>query len=205
MIAEDFNPQPESSQQPKRRWLRWDMKKTTLTLLLSVFAFTIATTSLVYQITKVRHLEERVRELEWADFIQGQDSYSDTVEPSVGTIQFLRRGYSLEFEKVEYTPGGLLLAGFIGNSTQLWTFSLTLEFSAYQPRSSQREDFLREYSDNPYFLLLDPIGSSQARTIETLPPGGRQPFQVTIPNVKQTPQGIQLLVSFSGERYSYGS
>ena len=56
-----------------------------------------------------------------------------------------------------------------------------------------------------YFLLfMEPIGKAQAKPIEALNPGTGQPFEVTIPNVRQTKDDIRLLVSFSGERYTVG-
>jgi hypothetical protein len=169
-------------------------------------ALALGTGSLSLQIIQDRKLESRLQELEWANEVREQDSYLDAVEPSVGTIQFLRRGYTIELTKVNYTPGGLDLAGFIGNPTQILISSLTLEFTVQNSRSDQREKFFRDKSPFRFFALLgEPIGKAQAPTIDILPPGGRQPFQVTIPNVRQTQEGFQLTVAFSGDRYSYGS
>jgi hypothetical protein len=64
---------------------------------------------------------------------QWQTSYNsdkDFVEPTVKTIQFLRRGYSILFDKVEYSQNGLVLSGQVGNATQLWVSSLALNFTA---------------------------------------------------------------------------
>ena len=46
------------------------------------------------------------------------------------------------------------------------------------------------------------IGSGQA-DIGYLGPGRTAAFSLTIPNVKQTPDGLQIVASFTGERYNY--
>jgi hypothetical protein len=54
-----------------------------------------------------------------------------------------------------------------------------------------------------YSIQLDT--AKYTNPITSLSPGGRQPFNITIPNVKQTKEGIRLVVVFTGgERYSYG-
>lgn len=57
---------------------------------------------------------------------------------------------------------------------------------------------------DPFFLFGDSadIGSGQT-TVRYLGPGKTASFSMTIPNVKQTSDGIQIVVSFSGERYGY--
>jgi hypothetical protein len=49
---------------------------------------------------------------------------------------------------------------------------------------------------------LDPIGVAQAK-VPVVMPGSTAEFRATIPNVRQTSEGIDLVVWFSGERYSY--
>jgi len=46
------------------------------------------------------------------------------------------------------------------------------------------------------------IGSAQT-SVGTLAPGTTTPFQVTIPNVRQTPEAVDIAVAFMGERYTY--
>ncbi len=202
-MAENETQHPAETQGVKRRWLA---RRPSLSLLIALMALALGTGSLSLQIIQGRKLESRLQDLEWANEVREQDSYSDAVEPSVGTIQFLRRGYTIELTKVNYTPGGLDLAGFIGNPTQIWISSFTLEFTVQNSRSDQRAKFLRDKSPFRFFASLgETMGKAQAPTIDTLPPGGRQPFQVTIPNVRQRQEGFQLTVAFSGDRYSYGS
>jgi hypothetical protein len=184
---------------------RWFLGKPVLPLIVALVALALALCAITLQIVQVRKLEARVQELEWSDRVEGEDAYFDTVEPSVGTIQFLRHGYSVEFTKVNYTPVGLVLSGFIGNPSQIWISTLTLEFTASRPRSALRTEYFRKrYRGRFFFLPEQSIGTAQAETIDILPPGQRQPFHVTIPNVKQTREGFQLTVAFSGERYTYG-
>jgi hypothetical protein len=190
---------------PKLRRLQLPGRPSLATLI-ALVALALSLASITLQVIQDHRLQSRIEGLEWSDEVRGQDSYLDTVEPSVGTIQFLRRGYTVEFTKVNYTPGGLVLDGFIGNPTQIWISSLTLQLTAYEPRSAQRTRFFREKShDSLFFFFEESIGSAQTETIDSLPPGGRQPFHVTIPNIRQTKEGFQLTVAFSGERYSYGS
>jgi hypothetical protein len=185
----------------KLRGLR--LKRPVLSIFLSLVAIGLSLASITLQVVEDRKLRSRILELEWAD--QVKDSYLDTIEPSVGTIQFLRRGYTIELTKVNYTPSGLVLDGFVGNPTQILISSLTLQFTAYEPLSSQRAKFSSEQSHYFFIFSVETIGSAQAETIDNLPPGGRQPFHVAIPNVRQTKEGVELTVAFSGERYSYGS
>ena len=181
------------------------LHKPIVTALLSLLAMSLSLVSIAIQIIQGKKLQSRIQELEWIDEVRGQDSYSDAVEPNVGTIQFLRRGYAIEFTKVIYAPSGLVLDGFVGNPTQIWISSLTLQFTAYEPRSAQRDKFFKENSHTFFIFSVETIGSAQTETINILPPGGRQPFHVVLPNVRQTKDGMQLTVAFSGERYSYGS
>jgi hypothetical protein len=196
----------ENETQPPAKMLKFKgfrLKRPELSILLSLVAIGLSLTSITLQIIEGRKLRSRILELEWADQVKG--SYLDTIEPNVGTIQFLRRDYTIELTRVNYTPSGLVLDGYVGNPTQIWISSLTLQFTAYEPLSSQRDKFSSEQSQYFFIFSVETIGSAQAETIDNLSPGGRQPFHVAIPNVRQTKDGVQLTVAFSGERYSYGS
>ena len=196
----------QTQAEPPKVRRRWLPGRPSLSLLVAFLALAMGIGSLTLQIIQGRGLESRLQELEWSDEVRGQDSYLDVIEPNVGTIQFLRRGYTIEFMKVNYTPGGLELAGYVGNPTQIWISSLTLEFTAYEPRTAQRVRFFREKSHGGFFFFFEKsIGKAQAETIDNLSPGSRQSFHVTIPNVSQTQEGFHLTVAFSGERYAYGS
>lgn len=186
--------------EPKRRWR---FAGTKLALLFAGLGLLAGVTSLALQFVGLRKLEGRVRELEWTNLIQSLDSL-DRVEPKVGPIQFLQRGFSITFTKVEYIPAGLHLTGHIGNHNQLWVSSLTLDFSASELRGSKRRYFFDSQSTNPFMFLPEQVGQAQAPTIPVLSPGEEEPFEVTIPNVTQRADGLDLVVTFSGERYSYG-
>jgi hypothetical protein len=126
---------------------------------------------------------------------------TDFVTIQIGTIQFLRRGFSVTFDSAKYTQDGLVLSGTIGNPTQLWINTLTLNFSV-RPYAYQ----VREKWDKEPFIFWNTsefeIGKAQVN-VGTLTPGSTTPFTVTIPNVKQTKDEPQIAVWFSGERYSY--
>jgi hypothetical protein len=120
--------------------------------------------------------------------------------PQVNTIQFLKHGYSINFDTVRYTQEGLFLSGTLGNGTELYLNSLAVNFVArpypYKIREKWEKQTIPWWSDDWN------IGSGQT-SVGTLGPGTSVPFSVTIPNVKQTSDSIEIAVSFSGERYSY--
>lgn len=148
---------------------------------------------------KVRNLEKAQRDLQFSLAVTDYNSGTDLIQPTVNAIQFLRRGYSITFDSVKYTQEGLELRGRIGNPTNLWITSLALNFSA-RPYPYQVQDKFFDpfsiYSSNWHF------GNAQT-TVGVLNPGSTSNFAVTIPNVKQTPDGLQIAVSFSGEYYQY--
>ncbi|HXO43349.1 MAG TPA: hypothetical protein VN999_18000 [Thermoanaerobaculia bacterium] len=121
------------------------------------------------------------------------------IEPTVGAIQFLQPGYSLELERVDYGSNGLSLNGHLGNHTLLWLSSLTLNFGARKQLSDKE---LSPEDPASSWLGPDVIGTGQASPIATLGPGMRASFAVTIPNVSQKERAT-LIVWFSGERYQY--
>ncbi len=107
------------------------------------------------------------------------------------------------FDSVQYTQEGLALTGTIGNATQLWINSLALKFTARSYAYMFRDKWRESY--NSGFIWLDStsdIGTGQT-TVGLLSPGTAALFSVSIPNVKQTSNQIQIEVDFSGERYSY--
>ena len=163
----------------------------------------------------LRILDEKNLSLEY-DLAQTADAFNaDTVEPNVGTIQFLRRGYTIQLDSVKYEANGLTLRGFVGNPTWLWISGLTLDFSASRHQSF--EDYKKDPLSGGFVsaaggiwlpaLRSQEVGTAQTTPISSLAPGGRQPFEVTIPNVRQETDYQRkpiLSVRFSGERYSYG-
>lgn len=139
--------------------------------------------------------------LKFSDAVNDYLRDSDFVTIQIGTIQFLRRGFSIDFDTARYTQDGLVLSGTIGNPTQLWINTLTLNFSV-RPYAYQ----VREKWDKNNFIFWNTsdfeIGKAQVN-VGSLIPGSTTSFSVTIPNVKQTKDEPQIAVSFSGERYNY--
>lgn len=137
------------------------------------------------------------------DFQQTVDEYQNNnnlLSPDVGVIQFLKRGYTVTFDSLNYGPNGLAVTGTLGNPTQLTVSSINLKLEArpypYDVRNKVKTD--------PYFFWSNEIDIGSAETtVYFLGAGKTEPFAVAIPNVKQTKDGIQIAVSFSGERYSY--
>jgi len=149
---------------------------------------------------KVKALDKAQKDLAFSLFITDTGVAEDFVQPTVNTIQFLHRGYSILFEKVEYTQNGLVLSGQVGNPTHLWISSLALTFTARPYAYKIREQWDKQ--TYPWWSDEWNIGTAQT-TVGTLNPGSTTPFEVTIPNVKQTSDNMQIAVSFSGERYQY--
>jgi hypothetical protein len=149
---------------------------------------------------KAKAVDAAQRELSFSLWVTDYNNGSDFVVPQVNMIQFLRRGYSVSFDSVKYTQEGLALTGTIGNATQLWVNSLAVKFVA-RPFPYQ----IREKWEKQAFPWWDgswDIGSGET-SVGSLNPGSSVPFSVTIPNVKQTSDSIEIAVSFSGERYLY--
>jgi hypothetical protein len=107
----------------------------------------------------------------------------------------------MAIQTAKYTADGLVLKGYVGNPTLLTLSDLTIKFSATEPLYKYRDQFRRE---SVFFWFGPPsIGEAQTVPIANLSPGKRQQFEVTIPNVKQTNEGIRIEVQFTGERYLY--
>ena len=141
------------------------------------------------------------------EFSQAASQYAKSeglASPDVGVIQFLNNGYSIHFDTVRYTQEGLFLSGRIGNPKELNVSTITINFSVrpypYFVRSKWEKD--KSGSFYPYFGGYE-IGSAQTSVSGNLMGGFTLPFSVTIPNVKQTKDPIQIAVAFSGERYNY--
>lgn len=154
---------------------------------------------------KFRTLEHAQKEIAFNQFTDEWANLRDSVRPTVNTIQFMRHGYSISFDKVEYNQNGLFLSGQVGNPTHLWISSLALDFTA-RPSSYKIKD--KWEKDNtaagPWMWWSDEWDFGKAQTtVGMLNPGSTAFFEVTIPNVKQTSDDIQIDVSFSGERYQY--
>lgn len=156
---------------------------------------------LSFQSWQVHLLKGGLADLKWDLAVQGHND-DNVITPDVGTIQFLKRGgYSIQLIAATYTADGLHLDGFVGNPTNLWISGLSLKVSATKNLYEYRDDFQKnEFS---FFFGPQSIGEAQCSPIASLGPGAKQPFSITIPNVKQTKEGLRLTVEFTGERYSY--
>jgi hypothetical protein len=152
---------------------------------------------------EVQALRDKLPELEWDIYVSTFQTGTDFVDPTVGVIQFLRRGYSIEFETVNYTQDGLYLSGHFGNPTNLTLSNLTLVLSARPYFTDEIRKSWEKAQKPPFWLIEWEIGSGQTSVIPTIMPKTSFPFYVTIPNVKQTKESFHIAVTFSGERYSY--
>ncbi|MDR5729809.1 MAG: hypothetical protein RB191_20540 [Terriglobia bacterium] len=146
-------------------------------------------------------LSTKVDDLSFGQEVTDYNAANDLLTPDVGVIQFMKRGYTVTFDSLSYTANGLEVRGTIGNPTQLNLSSINLKLDA-RPFPYQVKDKLKK---DPFFFYVTDgfdIGSAQT-TIFFLGAGKTESFTMTIPNVKQTKDGFQIAVSFSGERYSY--
>lgn len=150
---------------------------------------------------QLREIKTNQENLRFSDAVNDYLRDTDFVTIQIGTIQFLHRGFSIDFDSAKYTQDGLVLSGTIGNPTQLWINTLTLNFSV-RPYAYQ----VREKWNKENFIFWNPsefeIGKAQV-SVGTLIPGSTSLFTVTVPNVRQTKDEPQIAVWFSGERYNY--
>jgi hypothetical protein len=151
-----------------------------------------------------KSMRASLRDIEFSQVASQYERDTNFASPDVGVIQFLKNGYSIHFDIIRYTQEGLLLSGRIGNPKQLSVSTLTLGFSVQPYPYGVRDKWEKDGSDGfyPYFGNYE-IGKAQAGVTGTLFSGTTLPFSVTIPNVKQTKDPIQIAISFSGERYGY--
>jgi hypothetical protein len=94
------------------------------------------------------------------------------------------------------------MSGYIGNPTNLWLSNVTIQFVARRPFYSARAAFMKASANSVDRLFISPeqIGTAQTKPIKSLIPGMREHFEVTIRNAKQSKDGIDIRVSFTGER-----
>jgi hypothetical protein len=150
---------------------------------------------------QVKEIRTKQATFEFDDAVNDYLRSADFVTIQIGTIQFLRKGYSISFNSAKYSQDGISLEGTIGNPTELLINSLTLNLSVrpypYQVREKWEKDRFIFWNASDF-----EIGKAQVN-VGSLTPGSTSPFTVTIPNVKQTKDEPQVAVWFSGERYSY--
>ena len=150
---------------------------------------------------KIWILYSRLDDIEWRQRLAEIHQSLNTIEPEVNVMQFLKRGYTIELEEVSYSQDGLRLSGYLGNPTTIYVHNVCLRFSARKHESF--DEFRKKEGFGRYFYSPEEIGNAQTEAILWIAPGKKGQFKVTIPNVRQTKEGFQLTVSFSGERYSY--
>jgi hypothetical protein len=163
----------------------------------------VALIALVFSLWNFYKTRESILDLEWADAVNNDIYIGNSITPQVGTIQFLKNGFSISLESVSYNVNGLNMTGFIGNPTNLFLSNLTIEFTARKPFYSFHDSFVKKDYVNRAFFSPEQIGKGQTRPINILSPGMSARFEVTIPNVKQTEDTLDIKVSFTGERFSY--
>jgi hypothetical protein len=153
---------------------------------------------------QTKSLRTSILDLEFSQAASQYVKSESLASPDVGVIQFLNNGYSIHFDTVRYTQEGLFLSGRIGNPKELTLSTITINFSVRPYPYSMRGKWEKDKSEffYPYFGGYE-IGSAQTSVSGNLTGGFTLPFSVTIPNVKQTKDSIQIAVAFSGERYNY--
>jgi hypothetical protein len=184
-------PKATSKSANPKKWF-WVISVTIIAVLVAAQILT------VWQIYKLR---KDVAGLKWSDAIRDRDDDS-AITTDVDSIQFMRKGgYSISFDTAKYTGEGLYLHGVVGNPTGLTVSNLSLKFTV----TKQLYQYQDEFDKDPYVMLIGPppIGEAQCSPLSFLLPGTTEPFEVTIPNVRQTKEGVRLVVVFQGERYSY--
>jgi len=173
--------------------------------LLTAGAVLLLVASVVFQLIFLHRLSNRVELLEWNAQLKDVKWLGSTVFPNSNVIQFLDNGFSIEFEQVIYEPTGLHLTGFFGNPKSLTIRGARLRFSAR--RNASLEDYPKGSNEaiGDFKVLRSPeeIGIAETPAIDTILSGTRARFDVTIPNVRYTKDGLMLYVSLNNERYSY--
>jgi hypothetical protein len=164
--------------------------------------------SLGYLLVHVRRQATAIRDLQWrAELLDMAPRNFVASLDQVGAIQFLGEGYSITLDSVSYEASGLRLVGRLGNHNALNISSLTLGLDVRRPFSTLRKQFIASkslpdfYSTTGGFSDL-PIGKAQV-VIGDLPAGTQASFSVIIPNVRQTKETFELVISFAGARYAY--
>lgn len=150
--------------------------------------------------------QSRALDKTWDDFLYDQfvqyDIESDDyVTATVNAIQFFHNGYSMQFDAIDYTTGGLHLTGSFGNPNQFHIADLKLNFAVRPSPARVRNKWASSGKRMGWSPEWD-IGSAIAN-VGDVPPGGTVPFDVTIPGITKSSERPRIAVLFSGERYIY--
>ncbi|HKT52688.1 MAG TPA: hypothetical protein VJV96_20475 [Candidatus Angelobacter sp.] len=135
-------------------------------------------------------------------FIHYDYDSDDYVAPVVNAIQFFHDGYSIQFDKLQYTADGMELSGEIGNPNQFRITDLTLTFAVRPYPEKIRDQWLRGGRNLVGWSPSWNIGSATTKVAD-LEPGRTARFNVTIPRVAQNSDPMRIAVLFSGEHYTY--
>jgi hypothetical protein len=172
-----------------------------LTILAVVFGLCVALLAVV----SWRHgqaLTTTKDDILFGRFIHYDYDSDDYVAPVINAIQFFHDGYSIQFDKLQYTTDGMELSGQIGNPNQFRITDLTLTFAARPYPEKIRDQWLRGGRNLVGWSPSWNIGSATTRVTD-LEPGRTARFNVTIPHAAQNSDPIRIAVLFSGEHYTY--
>lgn len=176
-----------------------------LTVAFAVFAILSACCFVVLVISswqEHRTLSKTDDDIMFSQFSNYDYDSDDYVAPVTNTIQFFHNGYSMQFDKVEFTPNGLFVSGEIGNPNQFRITNLTLTFAARPFPTKIREKWAQAGRTTNGWSPDWDLGRERI-TIENLEAGQVAQFNLTIPNVKKNPDPLRIAVLFSGEHYVY--
>jgi hypothetical protein len=182
--------------------------KKTLFWSLSITLALLVIASEGYLFWRVKKLEEFSKDQRWKLALHTDLDVYDPIQPTVGTIQFLKSGFSIQLETVKYTGEGLNLKGFVGNPKYLTLYSVTLVTRVFKDPSTARDSYMKTMNPSGvfefFFIDNELLGTGQSSPISRIAPGTREPFEITVPNVKQTKDPVVISMRMSGERYSLG-
>jgi len=159
----------------------------------------LALSGLGYALWSIHKLNQRTDNLGYDVTSHQYYLTNDVITADVGVIQFLHKGYFIKLNRVAYTPAGLELEGTLGNPTRFSVSGINLAITARPPLYKVSDKIIHDPS---YMYKEWDIGSART-TVPLLAPGKSTPFSMTIPKVKQTTEGYELVVSIANERYSY--
>ncbi|MEO8631516.1 MAG: hypothetical protein ABI612_25990, partial [Betaproteobacteria bacterium] len=120
---------------------------------------------------------------------------------SVGSIQFMKNGFSITLDSVETSANGVTVVGRFGNPKAISLSTVTAEFEVQRPILSLREVFEKD-PITIYFSDTLTVGKAQT-SIGSVAAGGSSAFRVLIPGVKGDLDQYSVRITLSGVRYQY--
>ncbi len=119
-------------------------------------------------------LSTKVDDLNFGQKVIDYNSANDLLTPDVGVIQFMKRDYTVTFDRLSYTANGLEVSGTIGNPTQLKLSSVNLKSEA-KPFPYQVKDKLKK--DPFFFYVTDGFDIGSVQTTIFYPKSSREGLQ----------------------------